>query len=65
MEIEGEMRRKIGVSVVAVGVFILLILGIGVTYGGTDLGADGGLALVGSIVLFIFVMAGIGLWLSD
>jgi anaerobic C4-dicarboxylate transporter len=64
MEIDSEMRRKIGVSVVAVSVFILIILWIGATYGGTALSATGGLALVGSIVLFIVVMAGVGVWLS-
>lgn len=59
------MRRKIAVSLVAVGFFIALILGIGVVYGGAaGFGGAGGLALVGSIVLFILVMAVIGAALS-
>ena len=65
MDIDAEMRRKIVVSLVAVGFFVVLIIGIGVTYGGaTGFGGTGGLALIGSIVLFILAMAGVGLWLS-
>jgi len=65
MEIDAEMRQKIVVSVVAVGIFIALILGIGATFG-TDagLGDQGGLYLIGSIVLFVLVMAGVGIWLD-
>lgn len=63
MELEAEMRRKIAVSVVAVGVFIALIVGIGAAFP-DGLGGTGGLALVGSIVLFILVMAGVGVFLS-
>ncbi|ELZ76347.1 DUF7472 family protein [Haloferax larsenii] len=64
MAIEAEMRRKIAVSIVAVGVFITLIVGIGATYNQTGLVATGGLALVGAIAAFVLVMAGIGIWLS-
>ncbi len=65
MEIDAEMRRKIVVSLVAVGFFVALIVGIGVTYGGpAGFGATAGLALIGSIVLFVLVMAGVGLWLA-
>ncbi len=64
MEIEEEMRRKIVVSVVAVTVFIALIIGIGATYSSDGLGSTGGMALVGSVVLFILVMAGAGVFLD-
>ncbi|WP_396610990.1 hypothetical protein ACH9L7_12295 [Haloferax sp. S1W] len=64
MAIEAEMRRKIAVSIVAVGVFISLIVGIGATYNQSGLASMGGLALVGAITAFVFVMAGIGVWLS-
>lgn len=65
MEIDAEMRRKIVVSLVAVGFFVALIVGIGAAFGGpAGFGGTAGLALIGSIVLFIFVMAGVGLWLS-
>lgn len=64
MAIEAEMRRKIVVSMVAVGVFIALIVGIGATFNQGGLVATGGLALVGAITAFVLVMAGIGVWLS-
>jgi multisubunit Na+/H+ antiporter MnhB subunit len=64
MEIEEEMRRKIVVSVVAVGLFIGIILGIGATLNSDGLGTTGGLALVASVVLFILVMAGAGVFLD-
>ncbi|ADE04842.2 MULTISPECIES: DUF7472 family protein [Haloferax] len=64
MAIEAEMRRKIAVSIVAVGVFIALIVGIGATYNQSGLVSTGGLALVGAITAFVLVMAGIGVWLS-
>ena len=65
MDIDAEMRRKIVVSMVAVGFFVALIIGIGVVYGGpAGFGGTAGLALVGSIVLFILAMAGVGVWLS-
>jgi phosphotransferase system glucose/maltose/N-acetylglucosamine-specific IIC component len=64
MDIGPEMRRKIAVSVVAVGLFIVLIIGIGVTFAG-QFGSAAGLALVGAIVLFIVLMAGVGVWLNS
>jgi hypothetical protein len=64
MAIEAEMRRKILVSLVAVAVFIGIIVGIGVTFDDGGLGSSGGLALIGSIVFFILVMAGVGVFLS-
>ncbi|RDI71694.1 DUF7472 family protein [Halopelagius longus] len=63
MEIEAEMRRKIVASVVAVGFFIALIIGLGVTFGDGATGT-GGLALVGAISLFIVAMGALGLWLD-
>ncbi|MFC6989977.1 hypothetical protein ACFQJD_17040 [Haloplanus sp. GCM10025708] len=65
MELEEGMAKKIVVSTAAVGVYVALILGIGVTYNHQGLGATGGLALAGSIGLFVLVMAGVGLLLSD
>ncbi|WP_318567831.1 DUF7472 family protein [Salinigranum marinum] len=65
MAIEAEMRRKILVSIAAVAVFIGVIVGIGVTFDDGGLGSTGGLALVGSIVLFVLLMAGIGVFLSQ
>ncbi|MFB6089697.1 MAG: hypothetical protein ABEJ97_01445 [Halobellus sp.] len=63
MEIDAEMRRKIVVSIVSVGVFFAVFVGIGATFG-PDLGSTGGLALVGAIALFIVVMALTGVFLD-
>jgi hypothetical protein len=64
MDIGAEMRRKIGLSVAAVAAFVLLILGIGVTFDDGGLTSTGGLALVAGIVGFILLMAGVGVWLA-
>ena len=64
MDIDAAMRRKIVVSIVSVGAFFALFVGIGATLG-PDLGDTGGLALVGAIALFILVMAGVGVVLQD
>jgi len=64
MELEEGMVRKIAISVAAVGLFVAFVVGIGTTYNDGGLGSTGGLALVGSIVLFVVLMAGVGLFLS-
>lgn len=64
MALEAEMRRKILVSVVTVTAFIGVIVGIGVTFDDGGLGSAGGLALVASIVLFVLLMAAVGVFLS-
>ncbi|SFF79051.1 hypothetical protein SAMN04488063_0300 [Halopelagius inordinatus] len=63
MTIEAEMRRKIVASVVAVGFFVALIIGVGVTFDNLTSGT-GGLALIGAISLFIVSMGVLGLWLD-
>jgi hypothetical protein len=65
MELEEGMVRKIAISVGAVGVFVAVVVGIGSAYNDGGLGASGGLALVGAIILFILLMAVVGLVLSD
>lgn len=65
MEIDRETAREIAVSFGAVGVFVAVIVAIGAAYwNGETLGGRGGLALVGSIFLFVLVMTGVGLYLS-
>jgi hypothetical protein len=64
MELEEGMVRKIAISVGAVGLFVAVVVGIGTAYNDGGLGSAGGLALVGSIVLFILAMAGVGLFLA-
>jgi hypothetical protein len=60
MELQEGMPRKIAISFVAVAVFVGLVFGIGTTFGDSGLGPTGGLAMVAAIVLFIFLMAGVG-----
>jgi hypothetical protein len=64
MELEEGMVRKIAISAGAVGLVVAVVVGVGTIYNDGGLGSTGGLALVGSIVLFILVMAGVGLFFS-
>jgi hypothetical protein len=64
MEIERETMLEIAVSVGAVVVFVALIIGIGVTYGGRGLSSQGGVALLAAMAGFVFLMTGIGYFLA-
>jgi len=64
MDIDAEMRRKIAISIVSVGAFFALFIGIGVTFG-PDLGETGGIALVAAIALFVIGMAVVGVLLDE
>ena len=65
MEIDAEMRRKIAVSVAAVGVFIALVVVVGSQYTSNHhLTQTGGYALVGIMALFVVLMAAVGLFLD-
>lgn len=64
MEIERETVVEIVASTGAVLLFVAVIVGIGVTYGGNGLSGRGAFALIGSILLFVIVMTAIGYWLS-
>jgi hypothetical protein len=64
MELDEGMARKIAISVGAVGVFVALVVGIGASFNDGGLGSTGGLALVAAMVLFVVVMAGVGLFLA-
>jgi len=64
MDIDAEMRRKIAISIVSVGAFFALFIGIGVTFG-PDLGEPGGIALVAAIALFVIGMAVVGVLLDE
>lgn len=61
MDLEREQLIEIATSVGAVGVMIGVMMAIGATYT-TDggLSAAGGQMLVGAIVFFILMMAGVG-----
>ena len=73
MDIDAEMRRKIAVSLAATVSFVVLLVVVGMEYaedptpetpGGVVLQQPGGLALVGLFALFVFVMAGVGVYLD-
>ena len=66
MDLEEGMVRKIVVATAAVVGFLALIVLIGITWGGSGgLTPTGGLALVGGVILFILVMAGVGVYLDQ
>lgn len=64
MEVERETLVEIGVSVVAVLVFVAAVSYVGATYGGDHLSAEGATMLVASVVGFILLMTVIGVFLS-
>lgn len=64
MEIERGRIIEIVVSVLIVGLFVALLVGIGGQFGQDGLDADGGLAIVGAILAFVLVMAGVGIGLA-
>lgn len=65
MELDRETILEAGVAIVTVGAFIIALVFIGVSFDDRGLSDQGGLALVVAIVAFIFVMTGIGYWLSS
>lgn len=62
--VDKETRREILVGAGSVGLFIALLVGVGMTYGNGGLTQTGALAVVGVIVVFVLVMTGVGLWMS-
>jgi len=65
MEIDRELVVEVAVSGAAVLLFVVVVFFIGSTYyTESGISNQGGLALVGSIVLFVLVMSAIGVWLS-
>ncbi|MFC6837117.1 DUF7472 family protein [Halomarina ordinaria] len=65
MALEREALLEIAVSIVAVGLFIAVIVGIGVTYNGsTGLSNEGAIALIASIGGFVLVMSLVGYFLA-
>ncbi|TKX81886.1 hypothetical protein [Halorubrum sp. SD626R] len=64
MEIDAELRRQITVSLAAAAVFIVGLVGIGVTFGGSsELPEAGAIALVGLLAGFVLLMALVGAYL--
>jgi hypothetical protein len=62
MDVEREAVIEALVSTAAVGVFVVLIVAIGVLY--PSLAGQGAFALIGAIALFVLTMAAVGYWLS-
>jgi membrane protein YdbS with pleckstrin-like domain len=62
MDIDEEMRRQTVVSLIAVGLFLAALIGIGVVFGSAGgLSSSGALALVGALAGFVLLMAVIGI----
>lgn len=64
MDVERETVVEAAVSIVAVFVFLVAMVGIGVSYGGQQLNPTGGLAIIAAIVAFVFLMAIVGVFLE-
>lgn len=65
MEIDEELRRQTLVSLLAVGLFLASLVGVGVIFDGADgLPSAGAFALVGVLAGFILLMAVTGVFLS-
>lgn len=58
-----DARTEAGIAMLAVLVFLGILMAAGSVGSGT-FGATGGYAVVGGIVVFILVMAGVGYWIS-
>ncbi|ERH02617.1 MAG: hypothetical protein J07HN6_00655 [Halonotius sp. J07HN6] len=71
MEIDADLRRKTAVSAAAVGISLVTFTAIGLAFseeipnGGIAFSNTGGFAVVAALVGFIFLMAGIGVWLDN
>ena len=64
MEIDAELRRKITVSLSAAAVFVVGLVGIGVTFGDPEgLPETGAIALVALLAAFVLLMALVGAYL--
>lgn len=64
MEVDAEMRRKIVASTAAVLVFVAALVVVGTTFNADGLSETGGYALIGTLVLFVIIMALVGLFLD-
>lgn len=65
MEIDEEVRRQTIISILAVGVFLAALLGVGITFdGGDGLQETGALAIVALLIGFVFLMAAVGIVLD-
>ncbi|WP_255151628.1 DUF7472 family protein [Halorarius halobius] len=64
MQIEGETLLEIGVSVVAVVLFVAAVMAVSASHGGAQLTSSGATLVVGTVVGFIFLMTAVGVFLD-
>ncbi len=65
MEIERELVREIVASFGPLLLIVVVMVAIGSVFSSNgQLEPEGGQALVAAIVFFVFLMAGIGIWLA-
>jgi hypothetical protein len=64
MDIEREMLVEIAVSVGAVATFIIALLIVGSSNGGSGLSSTGAVELIGVVFGFILLMSGVGIFLD-
>lgn len=64
MDIDRDTVVEIVISLAAVSLFITALVTIGTTYNDAGFSTDGAFALIGTIVVFVLLMAGVGLWLA-
>lgn len=64
MDVERETIIEVAVAVAAVGAFVTVLLLIGWSFG-NGLNGTGALAVIGSMVGFVILMALVGYWFSN
>jgi hypothetical protein len=70
MALDADMRRKIGVSLGATILFVAILLWAGIQFGaeadggGVEFQSPGGAIMVGTVTLFVLLMAAVGVYLD-
>lgn len=64
MQVERELVIETAVSVFGVGLFIALLVIVGLQFSRDGLTETGAYGVIGAIVVFVLVMTGVGYWLS-
>lgn len=64
MQLERETLVEIGISLVAVSLFVATVMYIGTAYGGEELTTAGATLLVGAVFGFVILMTLVGIFLD-
>lgn len=64
MQVERETLVEIGISLVAVSLFVATVMYIGTAYGGEELTDAGAMLLVGAVFGFVVLMTFVGIFLD-